>query len=137
MGGITQENGYLMSFDDFIRLGAGAGALGAIGLVLGWTFKKVVLPMWNSIARAFRRLDRAADEVNGRPEERDPLGNLLSPEITPLRAELQKLLSNLAEQRIEIAAIRADLDTHVQWHPSPSGQPASGRIPKRRGNGRE
>lgn len=91
--------------------------------------------MWKRTARSLRRLNRAVDDQLGKPAEYDDEGRLLTPELTPLRAEVVLVRKELADLRSETAAIRADLDTHIQWHPTPGGRPAGGAVSKRRRNG--
>lgn len=124
-----------MNTNDWAEIGIFFGALIAFGTVAGWTYRRVIRPMWKRTARSLRRLNRGMDDLLGKPAEYDDEGRLLVPGVTSLRSEMVALRGELSELRGEAAAIRADLNTHVQWHPSPSGRPSGGQISKRRRNG--
>jgi hypothetical protein len=123
------------SEDWWRTVGVVCGALIALGTVLGWVYRKVIRPMWKRGVRTFRRFDRGIDDLLGKPAEYDDEGILISPEVTSLRSEIKLLQVEVARLRTESTAIRADLETHIQWHPSPGGRPAAGTLPRRKGNG--
>ena len=117
-----------MNLEDWGKIGVVCGTLIALGTVIGWVYRKVVRPMWRHTVRSWRRINRGADDLLGKPAEYDDEGNLVSPEVTSLRTEIIKLQSQLVD-------MRRDLDTHLLWHQSPRGRPAAGPLPKRRRNG--
>lgn len=131
-----------MTWELWTRIGIVCGSLIALGTVLGWAYKRVVLPMFKRTRRNFRRLNRGMDDLLGKPEEYDFEGNLISPAVTSLRFEVVEIKKELKEVRAENVVLREELqavknsvDTHVQWHPAPGGRPAGQPVQKRRRNG--
>lgn len=113
MASTTAKATHVWTIEDWQALGIVCGALLALITLAGLLWRKVVIPMLETV----RLVSTLVRQLVGDRESIPPRPSLMD--------RLTSVQNNLAEQAVELAEVKRAQAEHLEWHASPGGRPAA------------